>query len=169
MQAIDEFCAALASSEGQPRATYSGLERLAQRLVGAKLFSLMLVDEASATATRIYTSNEDAYPVSGTKAFPRNEWATTVLSEGRTFVANSIDEIRAVFPDHEVIRSLGCESVLNVPVILGGSVAGTINCLHGPGHYSVELVQASQALKVPGAAAVLLAMADASAPRADGA
>ena len=35
-------------------------------------------------------------------------------SARRSFVANSIEEIAEVFPDHELIRSLGCESCLNL-------------------------------------------------------
>jgi len=35
-----------------------------------------------------------------------------------------------VFFDHELIASLGCASVLNVPVVWDDRVLGTINLLH---------------------------------------
>ena len=54
----------------------------------------------------------------------------------QTFVANDIDGIAAVFADHELIRSLGCESVINVPIVVAGEVLGTINCLHEAGFYT---------------------------------
>jgi hypothetical protein len=61
-----------------------------------------------------------------------------------------------VFSDHEIIRSLGCESVINVPITIGGKVMGTINCLHEAGYYTRERVEASEALKLPGAVCLLL-------------
>jgi GAF domain-containing protein len=71
-------------------------------------------------------------------------------------VANSIEEIAAVFSDHELIRSLGCESCLNLPIVVGGIVIGTLNCLDEAGHYTPERVAASETLKQAGAVAFLL-------------
>ena len=65
----------------------------------------------------------DDYPVSGEKTLQHNKWTETVLHRHETFVANSIEEIAEVFPDFELIRSLGCESCLNLPVVIGGRVA----------------------------------------------
>ena len=66
------------------------------------------------------------------------------------------DAIAEVFPDHELIASLGCQSVINVPVVIYGAVYGTINCLDVAGYYTPDRVAASEALKLPGAAAFLL-------------
>ena len=76
-------------------------------------------------------------------------------------VANDIAGIAAVFPDHALIKSLGCESVINVPIVIGGEVLGTINCLHVAGFYTEEKVAASEGLKLPGAVCVLLDERDA--------
>ena len=38
--------------------------------------------------------------------------------------------------DHELIASLGCDSVLNMPVRFGGQTLGTLNLLHRAGWYS---------------------------------
>ena len=61
-----------------------------------------------------------------------------------------------MFDDFELIRSLGCESVINVPIVVDGDVLGTINCLHEAGFYTPERVAAADALKLPGAACLLL-------------
>lgn len=80
-----------------------------------------------------------------------------VLARHETFVANTIDAIAEVFFDHALIRSLGCESAINIPVVVAGTVLGTINCLHTAGHYTAERVARAEGLKLPGAAAFMLA------------
>ncbi len=156
MQPLEDFYTALACEAGQPKTAFEGLERLAHLIVGVRLFSLMAINHESATAGRIYSSDRKAYPVQGTKPVPQNEWTQIVLERRETFVANDIERIAEVFPDHELIQSLGCGSVINVPIVVCGRVAGTINCLDEPGHYSPERVVASEHLKLPGAAAFML-------------
>ena len=156
MQLLEDFCAALACGSCQPTNAFKGLERLAHGILGVKLFSLMAIDHETATAGRIYSSDRKAYPVQGTKPVPQNEWTEIVLERRETFVANDIERIAEVFPDHELIRSLGCESVINVPIVVCGRVAGTINCLNEAGHYSPEKVVASENLKIPGASVFML-------------
>lgn len=62
-----------------------------------------------------------------------------------------------MFPDHELIQSLGCESCLNLPIIINGQLRGTLNCLHNAGHYTPDRVAAAEGLKPAGALALLLA------------
>jgi hypothetical protein len=45
---------------------------------------------------------------------------------------------------------------MNVPILLDGEVAGTINCLDVAGHYTPERVAAAEALKLPGLVCLLL-------------
>ena len=156
MQPLEDFYTALACEAGEPKTVFEGLERLAHLIVGVRLFSLMAIDHESATAGRIYSSDRKAYPVQGTKPVPQNEWTQIVLERRETFVANDIERIAEVFPDHELIQSLGCGSVINVPIVVCGRVAGTINCLDKAGHYGPEKVAASERLKLPGAAAFVL-------------
>ena len=120
------------------------------------LFTLMEIDRRRGIARRNYTNQPDAYPASGEKPIQTNAWTEQVQNRQKTFVANTIEEIAAVFPDHELIQSLGCESCLNLPIVVGGTVIGTLNCLHEAGHYTPERVQAAEILKQPGALAFLL-------------
>jgi GAF domain-containing protein len=156
MNQLHDLAGALASSENQPRATFEALCAFAQQTVGAKLFTLMTFDARSREAQRIFSNMPDAYPELGTKPVNETWWTDHVLDGHKTFVANDIDAIAEVFPDHELIASLGCQSVINVPIIINGAVFGTINCLDEAGHYTLERVAASDALKLPGAAAFLL-------------
>jgi hypothetical protein len=150
------FTTAMAAADGQPKAVFDALCALTKDAVGVKLFTVMAFDGATGMAERIYTNMPDAYPVSGTKPANRTHWSIEVMEKRRTFVANDIEGIRAVFYDHELIQSLGCESVINVPVVVEGDVIGTINCLHEAGFYTDERVKAAEALKLPGAACLLL-------------
>jgi hypothetical protein len=149
------FTRAIAAPGAEPRAAFDALCRLTQASVGAKLFTITLQDRATGSSKRAYSNMPDAYPVSGTKPADVTDWSRQVLVGKRTFVANDIDSIAAVFPDHALIKSLGCESVINVPIVVCGEVLGTINCLHEAGFYTDEKVEASEALKLPGALCLL--------------
>lgn len=156
MNQYQNLASAMASADNQPRTTFEALCALARQAVGAKLFTLMTFDARSRGAQRVFSSMPDAYPELGTKPLNETWWSDHVLDGHKTFVANDIGAIAEVFPDHELIASLGCESVINVPIVINGKVCGTINCLDAAGHYTPERVAASDALKLPGAAAFLL-------------
>lgn len=152
---MTDFTKAMASTD-QPMATFKALEALVNKTIGVKLFTLMEVDNERGVARRNYSNMPDAYATSGEKPIQDNSWTQQVQGRQETFVANSIEEIAAVFPDHELIKSLGCESCLNLPIVVNGSVIGTLNCLHDAGHFTPERVAAAESLKQPGALAFLL-------------
>lgn len=141
----------------QPDATFKALEAEVAQTIGVKLFTMMTIDRARNVARRVYSNMPDAYPTSGEKEMQPNAWSVHVEEQQQTFVANTIEEIAAVFPDHELIQSLGCESCINIPVVVAGQVIGTLNCLHEAGHYTAERVTASRRLEPSGALAFLLA------------
>ena len=144
------------AAPNHPQATFAALEALVQDTIGVKLFTLMTLQHAERRVRRCYTNMPEAYPVSGEKVMEPNAWADQVIERHEIFVANSAKEIAAVFPDQPLIHSLGCDSCINIPVVIAGQVVGTLNCLHGAGHYTPERVAAAEALKEPGAIAFLL-------------
>lgn len=151
-----DFVSALASPQNQPQTACDALYELARDLVGVKLFTLLSYDFEAGVSARFYSNMPGAYPVSGTKPINKTYWSGIVIDQKKTFVANSIDKIAEVFFDHELIQSLGCESVINVPVVIGGNVIGSINCLHEANYYTEDRVRAAEALKLPAAACFLL-------------
>jgi len=153
---MSDLITALATRD-QPLATYKALEKLVDQTIGARLFTLMEIDWDRRVARRSYSNMPDAYPTSGEKPMEPNVWSEQVLIRHQPFVANSIDDIAEVFGDHALIASLGCQSCLNLPIVVGGVALGTLNCLHAAGHYTPERVAAADALKGPGAIAFLLA------------
>lgn len=150
------FETALACADRQPQATLDALGALAAAVTSARLVTLMTADPVTGKAERIWTSHPVEYPVSGRKPFHPNRWSVVVIDRQETFVANDFDGIKEVFADHELIRSLGCESVLNLPAIVGGRVLGTVNCLDAAGHFTPARVEAANALRLPATAAFLV-------------
>ena len=94
----------------QPRAIFAALEALTADTVGTLLFTAMTHDTETMRSIRIYSGNEAAYPVGGWKPLRPGHWFETVIEGQRPFAALTIEEIAVVFPDYELIRSLGCES-----------------------------------------------------------
>lgn len=151
------FATAMASP-GQPDPACAALHALAEAAVGVRLFTLMTFDAETRLARRIWSSDPDAYPAGGTKPVEPGPWPERVLDGRLPFVANTIEEIAAVFSDHALIASLGCESCLNLPIVADDTVLGTLNLLHEAGWYTPERVaRAGEALTVPGALCLLLA------------
>jgi len=138
MKILSESFASILEEQNQPQPAFDALEKLVDKTIGVKLFTLMEIDRAKGVAIQ------------------QNEWTEIVQVRHETFVANTIDEIAKVFPDHELIQSLGCESCLNLPIVIDGMVIGTLNCLHEAGHYTAARVAAAETLKQAGAIAFLL-------------
>ncbi len=144
---MPEFVRALEASENQPHTLFSALETMIRKRMPVRLFSMTIVDFGRNEARRIYTNEPEIYPVSGLKPIPSGPWSDTVLFRKEAFVANDYSGIQKNFPDHEVIRSLGCEAIINVPVVLAGRLLGTLNILGAAGSYPDECVKAAVALK----------------------
>lgn len=141
------FVAAVSQAK-EADAGWKALAGLAGSVVGHKLFTVMTVDIPAGLVRRAYSNRPAEYPTSGTKPLLGNtgDWFETVFNQRRTFVANDIEDIAKVFPDHALIASLGCGSVINLPVVLGGDLVAAINLLDAAGHYTPERVAAAEAL-----------------------
>lgn len=155
--ALRAFDATIADARTADEA-FAALQALARTLVGARLFTVMTVDMENEVARRAFTSDPANYPASGTKPIRYDGWFDIVHKERRTFVANTIEDIAAVFPDHALIDSLGCRSVVNLPVVLGGDLVATVNMLDDTGHYTPERVAlVERELRLPAKLAVAAA------------
>ena len=154
---------AATAETGTPDQIFAALESLVQTEVGAVIFSCSTFDLRSGQSRRIYTNLPLIYPVSGLKEIIPNIWTKQVLDGGKSFVANTIEQIRQVFPDHEIIEKLGCGAVVNMPVFLAGQFLGTVNVLHRTQYYQPPLVQKLHDLRLAAMLAFAsLALADRS-------
>jgi hypothetical protein len=140
---LAEFDHAIAGAT-QPDEYWKALQDLTATVAGFKIFTVMTVDMVHEVARRAYSSHPVDYPVSGTKPIHYDSWFEIVHKQYKPFVANTIADIAKVFPDHEKIWSLGCGSVVNLPVTIEGQLAATINLLHEEHYYNparVELIE----------------------------
>ena len=81
------------------------------------------------------------------------------LASRRPYIGRTADDIRDVFFDHALIESLGCRSVLNIPLRWRGETLGTLNMLHEENWYGAQHVETARVfaqLAVP----ALMAAAD---------
>lgn len=134
---LDQLAAvAVACAEpDQPRSTFAALERAMGATIGHRLFTILLFHPATGESERCWTSQPAAYPVGGRKPLNPTPWTQHVLRDLKPHICATYEEIRGIFFDHELIRSLGCESMLNLPVAFDGKPLGTINLSHQQGWY----------------------------------
>jgi transcriptional regulator with GAF, ATPase, and Fis domain len=154
---LARFDAAIAKAKTADEA-FTALQDLARATVGAKLFTVMLVDMEAELSRRAYTSDPVSYPTSATKPLNYGPWFDIVHGKREFFVANTIEDIAKVLFDHELINALGCQSVVNVPIILKDELVGCMNLLDVAHHYTEERLQTIRdMLAIPAKLAVLAA------------
>ena len=124
------------ASAREPEAIFRAVEALAQRAIGFRLFTIMRLHAGSQEVERLYSSDPAAYPVSGRKPKQGTPWGEQVLDRGEIFIANSPNEVRAAFADHELIFSLGIGAIMNVPIRFQGRSLGTMNICSEAGWFS---------------------------------
>ena len=114
---------------------FKAVDQAVKETVGHKLFTLLYVAPGGKRVKRLYTNMPKEYPVGGYKPVTESDWHKRVIGERRAWVGYNYEDVKWAFFDHELIRSLGCESAINVPVVYAGRVLGTMNLLDAAGHY----------------------------------
>ena len=110
-----------------------------QREFGHKLFTLLKIDRNAGLMRRLYSSNTAINPIGGTKPIEAGNWAQRVLVEGLHYVGRDRSDLKSAFADHETLFDIGCESVLNTPILSRGHVVGSINILDIENHYTEDM------------------------------
>lgn len=155
--ALSRFETAL-SAATTPDACYEALYNLTQSEIGVTLFTIMETNIEAGEGCRAWSNMPGPYPISGRKALPQNHWFDIVIGKGQIFVANTIDDIDAVFPDAELIAKLGCGSVVNLPVAQDGKPLGSVNMLDPEQGFPPERVrQIAELLQDPATRTMLRA------------
>ena len=133
--------AVAARGPGQPAPIYDALKAALGRVIGHRLFTLMVFDPHNRDAQRLYSSDPRNYPVGGRKAMSKTPWGAKVIDGKTAWIGYSAEDIRWASPDHELIASLGLESALNLPVIYDDRFIGSVNLLHDANWYGPEDVE----------------------------
>lgn len=133
-----DAAAAAHSSVDQPAALFAALDKVLASAIGHKLFTILAYDDGSREAARLYSNHPASYPTGGRKRLAPSPWTEAVLDRGEAYIGYTLEDLRNVFSDHELIASLGCESVLNMPVRWRGRTLGSLNLLHEAGWYDED-------------------------------
>jgi len=151
-QALTRLAQALAAG-GQPECGLRGLADVLSSRIGYRLFTVLLLDREAGLSRRYFSSEPQAYPPGGTKPIREDsEFYTAVIQGGTPRICADRAACEQAFPDHELIRSLGCESAVNVPVRWDGQTIASLNLLHQAGWYRQEMLDelvSYSALSIP--------------------
>ena len=146
---------ALAAAAPQPETTFEALRRYADELVGARMFTVLVFDFPRHVMRRLYSTNTDIYPVGADDPITETVWERTLIGERLPLVLNSPEAMATLLPNVPELVALGCEAMLNLPIVVAGRSLGAINMLDRNGTYTADRVEAAKVL-VPAAAAIVL-------------
>ena len=156
MLQAEDVEALAAGAAKSPAALFAALAEVARRRVDARLVTAMRHDERASTVERIYSSNEEAYPVGGRKVKQESDWSRHVLTEHRVLVSAGDDAIRKHYNDHAIIFGLGLHSCVNVPLVSGAKCIGTLNVLRAQAEWNEAEVALARALGIAALAGALM-------------
>ena len=76
---------------------FNELDLNVKKIIGLKLFTLMVVDKSLKYVERVYSSNIKVYPLLGTKPIPKNEWTKKVVLNKKNFLGKDMKTIKKLF------------------------------------------------------------------------
>ncbi|ATE54262.1 MULTISPECIES: GAF domain-containing protein [Actinosynnema] len=126
------------------------LENLEQRVreeVGVRLFTVLAWIPERKALRRVHSSHPEQYPVGGEKTVEvAAGWIDRCITNAEPYFGPDKAAVREIFADHDLIESLGCGTIVNVPVLDGDRVLGVLNLLDAEGAYTRETVAAAEEL-----------------------
>lgn len=139
-----------------PATTGAALHDLACSIIPAHLFTLTAINMAAGHVRRVYSSHPEVYPLLGTKPIIMDDWFRAMQTERRITAINTAGDMESQFPDLTLIRSLGCNSSLSIPIMAGNDLLGTINALDAEGSYPSAVVDRAADLIIPATSVFLI-------------
>lgn len=130
-----------------------GVDQIAMALLNRQLLTINIFHSQDMELERLYSSNPEAYPPGGRKQKRGTAWGQHVLIEQKIFVGEGSEAIQQSFDDHETIKRLGLQSVINIPISSDARCLGTLNILMTLPHVKPEHIETAQhlgALLLPG-------------------
>ena len=123
------------------------LESAVRQEVGVRLFTVLAWVPERRALRRVHSSHPEQYPVGGEKTVEVAQgWLARCIEGRQPYFGEDRAAVREIFADHELIESLGCGSIINVPVVDGEEVLGVLNILDAEGSYNEESVAAARTL-----------------------
>lgn len=144
---LEDVARVLSLSGGASRPEiYAAVDALVRDTVGYKLLTVLKFVEETQEVERLYSSDPKAYPIGGRKQLKSINKDHSLAASGEIFLAANPDEVKATFPDHELIFSLGVGAILNAPIRHAGRRLGTLNCCGLANSYGAREIEAAKVL-----------------------
>lgn len=115
------------------------LYQVVQEHLGVKLFTVLAFRDDGEVMERIFSSHPAEYPPGGRKVVARDvapDWLAACLTEQVPFFGRTLEDVDRIFKDSELIRSLGCGSIINAPIVDRGNTVAALNILDAEGSYT---------------------------------
>jgi GAF domain-containing protein len=159
----EKIAGALHAGAGAAQA-WQAFDAAFDSLYGHILFTALAYDADAQLLRRVFSNRPDINPIGGAKRVTASPWRARVLEQGTPYIGRDAADITAVFSDHPLLLSHGCESILNLPVRAGQAVIGSLNIMKGA--HGFDRVDMAQALVIAqlAAAPLLLALQEMGAP-----
>jgi hypothetical protein len=123
--------------------------------VGYDLLTLLAPNDSGVRLIRHYSSKPDQFPPGEADIVEGTRWFRELFVEKRPVVANDETSIRQWLPDFNAAAALGYCSLINLPIVVSGSVVGLINMMGNRRHFDKRRIEAARN-ETPLAALVLL-------------
>ncbi len=136
----------LTAESADPGPVYWAVQRIAEKTIGWRLFTILRHVEADQAVERLHSSDVAAYPVGGRKPLAKIAASHAALKKGEAVLAATKEEVRKAFFDHELIFSLGITAILNVPIRHAGRHLGTVNLCGEEGMYGAAEIARAKVL-----------------------
>jgi hypothetical protein len=111
---------------------------------------------ASGDVRRIFSTVPSAYPVGGWTHLTGSDWSRHVLERQQVLVASGATALARYFPDHELLRSLGTRTLVNIPVVVCRRTAGAFAFLCAQEVVDEQAISTAQKLAALAAPVFLL-------------
>ncbi|MBE1501703.1 GAF domain-containing protein [Amycolatopsis lexingtonensis] len=125
----------------------STVEERVRAELGVRLFTVLAWLPEQRALRRVHSSHPAEYPVGGEKTVEvAAGWLDRCITAREPYFGPDRAAVREVFADHELIESLGCGSIINVPVVSGDRTLGVLNILDAEGAYDEKSVAVAESL-----------------------
>ncbi|WP_103350810.1 GAF domain-containing protein [Amycolatopsis sp. CA-128772] len=115
--------------------------------LGVRLFTVLAWIPERRALRRVHSSHPAEYPVGGEKTVEvAAGWLEKCVTAQEPYFGPDRAAVREIFADHELIGSLGCGSIINVPVVADGRTLGVLNILDAEGAYDEDSVRRAELL-----------------------
>jgi hypothetical protein len=142
---LEDVAALLNLTAGAPAPqVYAAADTLVRETVGYKLLTVLRFVEETQEVERLYSSDPKAYPVGGRKQLKTINKDHDLAAKGEIYLAANPAEVKATFPDHELIFSLGVGAILNAPIRHARRRLGTLNCCGLADSYGPRQIEAAK-------------------------